>query len=104
MSRVVREETRGERRSAADVREVRSDLADHARIAANRVTTETGALPLHEELRATRRITEGITVLDVSGQGRRGQRVRGHALARETDEPGLCHCRLCTRRRIRRNA
>src|SRR5690349_2426330 len=46
MPRVVREKSRGDCRATADVRQVRSDLADHARVAANRMATEPRALAL----------------------------------------------------------
>src|ERR1051326_6710313 len=79
---------------AADVGEIRSDLADHAWIAANGVTAETRALAMHQQFGAASRIAVDVRVSDIRRYRRIRPRVRGHAVDWKSDEARLCHCRL----------
>ena len=86
---VVRIQSSGDRRPASDVREVRSDLSDHARVAANRMATETRALSRHQQPRAAAWIAVQIGEMNVGGDRRRRYGVARHSLAREGDESSL---------------
>src|SRR4029079_14498444 len=98
MARVIRKEARGDRGAGHDMGEIRTDHANHHRIALDAVTAETAALA-HHELRAIPGVAlaEKIVVeREVRGQRRLRHRVRAHLVASERngtpprDTGGLC--------------
>src|SRR6185436_17981776 len=89
--RIVREKPRGNRRPCRDVREIRTDVADHHWVALDRMACEAAATADHE-LRAIRRIAlveQAVVEVQAAGDWRLWNRVRRQLLARERDESRL---------------